>query len=120
MIKPDPQIILEALKQLNLLENKLDNAKGESHASLEKHIEKERTRIPKPILSHHDRIRAKSRASVAPVRASASTSKWLCGNCHIEVPRGMYGRLQVVTDITVCENCGVYLYLEKEKVSATA
>lgn len=118
MIKPDPQIIIEALKQLNLLESKLDDE--DDQAALKKQIEKERGKIPKPILSHHDRIRAKSRASVAPVRSSSSTSKWTCGNCHIEIPRGTYGRLQVVTDITICENCGVYLYLEKEKASAAA
>lgn len=108
------QVVIDALRKLNEFEDQIKDCKESEKEALRKEINAQRAKIPKPIQGHHDRIRVKGRSSVAAVRTSNSTAKWICGSCHIEIPRGMHGRLQVVTDITLCENCGAYLYFDKE------
>ncbi|MFZ5806154.1 MAG: hypothetical protein ACOY3I_02960 [Verrucomicrobiota bacterium] len=114
---PNIPEVMEALKQLNVLEDELQKTKKiETQETLKKKIEVEQAKLPKPIQSHHNRIRLKGRPSVAPVKLSASSAgKWLCGCCHIEISRGFHGKLQAASDINVCENCGAYLYLNKEE-----
>lgn len=111
---PNIPEIIEALKKLNVLEDELQETNNEE---LQKQIDAEQAKLPKPIQSHHNRIRLKGRPSVAPIKQSSSSGKWLCGCCHIEVPRGLHGKLQAADDINVCENCGAYLYLNKENES---
>lgn len=105
MPTPTPFEIVKALRDLNLLEKKLE--KSRSKAKIKTEIEEIRAQIPAPILSHHDRIVVKGRSSTAVVR------NWTCSSCHIQVPRGMRSKLHKMDDLFVCENCGSYLYLEE-------
>jgi len=104
---PDPRVIVKALIQLNRLENEFrmvserSKRKGETLAL----IEILRGQIPVPILTHHNRIRARGRNSTSPVR------DWVCRTCFISVASGLRTHLIQRDDLYVCENCGSYSYI---------
>ncbi len=64
-----------------------------------------RGKIPPQILAHYDRLLAKGKKGVAPVRNQ------VCTGCHMRVPIGVVTTLMHDTDIQICESCGRYLYL---------
>jgi len=64
-----------------------------------------RAKIPPQILGHYDRLLAKGKKGVAPVRNQ------VCTGCHMRVPIAVVTTLMHDTDIQLCENCGRYLYL---------
>lgn len=108
--RPDAKKILQALIELNTVENELaDKPRTTKRAAYEESIAALRAKVPKPILAHHDRMKLRRRFSVGIVK-----SNWSCGTCHIEIPRGSHRVLQFATDLVVCENCGTYIYLEPQ------
>ena len=64
-----------------------------------------RRKIPLPILEHYDRLTARGKTGIAPVRHH------VCMGCHMHVPIGAIITLMHASDIQMCENCGRYLYL---------
>jgi predicted nucleic acid-binding Zn-ribbon protein len=64
-----------------------------------------RGKLPKPILDHYDRLRARGKKGVAVVRNQ------VCTGCHMRVPIGQITVLMRGEDIQLCETCGRYLYL---------
>jgi predicted nucleic acid-binding Zn-ribbon protein len=71
-----------------------------------------RARIPAPILSHYDRLRARGKKGVAVIKGQ------VCAECHVQVPRNTVLILMHDTDIQICENCGRYLCLPEHAAPA--
>lgn len=109
---PAAKKIMEALKELNILEIKLEKTRlHDAKDEIQKEIDKLKKVLPRQILSHHERVRVRGRSSVALV----DRNTWVCKGCHIGVPRGLHSKLHKVDDITVCENCGSYLYIDHDQ-----
>jgi predicted nucleic acid-binding Zn-ribbon protein len=111
------QHIIPRLRQLAELEGTQRQLKKNSgaSASLAAEIESLRALLPTAILSHHDHRRARGKISVAPV------TRGICGACHLAIPRGHLGQLRRVTDdLSVCDHCGVFVYLAEEDRPTTA
>ncbi|PTY08336.1 hypothetical protein DB347_01765 [Opitutaceae bacterium EW11] len=71
-----------------------------------------REQVPNPILAHYLRLVEQGRKGVAPVRHG------VCTACHMRVPASMTGSLMKQDDLTLCENCGCYLFLPAEEMQA--
>lgn len=71
--------------------------------------EKLEERIKKPILAHYERIREAKGAGAAPLYDSA------CGACFAVVPPQRQSEIRKMSDIILCESCGVILLPESEK-----
>jgi hypothetical protein len=101
------QLVLTDLVTLVRLEAELNETVPRSlkRPDAEKIIARHRKKIPPMILSHHDRIKAKGRRSIAPVQ------EWICRACFISIPVGNRQQLTQATDLFICESCGAYLYL---------
>jgi hypothetical protein len=110
----DASIVLRALIDLNRLEDELRDLGPRStrKEALSARIADERTKVPPFILAHHDRLRVRGKTSTVPVK------NWICRNCFISVPIGLRTKLASRSDICVCENCGVYIYLPTEQEEA--
>lgn len=66
-----------------------------------------RSQIPTQILGHYDRLVARGKKGVAPVR------RQICTACHMRISLGAIMTLRRDDDIVLCENCGRYLYLDE-------
>lgn len=78
-------------------------------------IESLRSLLPTAILAHHDRLKARGKPSVAPVRGSS------CGACHLVLPSGSLSELRHGVDaLSVCDHCGVFIYFVAEDQPVTA
>lgn len=66
-----------------------------------------RTKIPPQILGHYDRLMARGKKGIVPVRGQA------CSGCHMRLPIGVISELMKAEDIQLCDTCGRYLYLEE-------
>lgn len=111
------QNIIPRLRQLVELERVQRQLKKNSGASGSRtaEIESLRALLPTSILSHHDALRARGKISVAPV------TRGVCGACHLSIPRGHLGQLRrVADDLSVCDHCGVFIYLADEDQPAAA
>ena len=73
--------------------------------NIEERIARLRAKIPKPILSHYDRLGDQGKKGVAPLRNQT------CTGCHMRVPLAVVFDLKHGEDVCLCENCGRYLYL---------
>jgi predicted nucleic acid-binding Zn-ribbon protein len=73
--------------------------------NIEERIAKLRAKIPKPILSHYDRLGDQGKKGVAPLRNQT------CTGCHMRVPLAVVFTLKHGEDICLCDNCGRYIYL---------
>jgi predicted nucleic acid-binding Zn-ribbon protein len=73
--------------------------------NIEKRIAALRAKIPKPILSHYDRLGDQGKKGVAAVRNQT------CTGCHMRVPVAVVFNLKHAEDVCLCDNCGRYLYL---------
>jgi predicted nucleic acid-binding Zn-ribbon protein len=105
------QHIIPRLRQLAELERtqRLLKKNSGASASLAAEIESLRAVLPTSILSHHDALRARGKISVAAV------TRGVCGACHLAIPRGHVGQLRrVADDLSVCDHCGVFIYLADE------
>jgi len=69
-----------------------------------------RSKLPKPILDHFDRLIARGKKGVAMVRGTS------CGECHLQIPTGTLHALPHHNDIHICDNCGRYLCLPEAAV----
>ena len=106
------QNVLQWLKELTQLEtekSRLTKAKT-ALGDLPQKMEAVRNLLPTSILSYHDALKARGRRSIAPVR------RGVCGGCHLAVPRGTALDLRRSNgQLTVCNNCGVFIYLAEEE-----
>lgn len=105
----DSKTVIERLREVIALECKVD-ALNDNGVAVGKALSKEmtdaRALIPTAILGHHDRMRARGKKSVAPVRNG------VCGACHLRLPISHAISLNPTHDLEVCDNCGVFLYVE--------
>jgi predicted nucleic acid-binding Zn-ribbon protein len=67
-----------------------------------------RKTVPPQILGHFDRMLARGKKGVAPVRNRT------CTGCRMTIPIGSIAVLMRNEDIQVCGSCGRYLYLPPE------
>jgi predicted nucleic acid-binding Zn-ribbon protein len=74
----------------------------------EKRITVLRAKIPKPILSHYDRLCDQGKKGVARLRHQT------CTGCHLRVPLAVEMAAKSGTDVCLCGNCGRYLYLPED------
>lgn len=111
------QNVLQWLKELTQLEaekSRITKAKA-ALGDLPQKIEAVRNLLPTSILSYHDALKARGRRSVAPVRNG------VCCGCHLAVPRGTALDLRRSNgELTVCNNCGVFIYLAEEEQQPAA
>ncbi|MCC6353289.1 MAG: hypothetical protein IT577_05345 [Verrucomicrobiae bacterium] len=107
---PSIAAVMALLRELNELEPKRAKNPGKNPSDRQKtllrRIDAVRAQLPGPILSHHDRIRARGKSSVAAVK------HWVCCNCFLQVPSGSRANLITLDDLPICEHCGSYLYLD--------
>jgi predicted nucleic acid-binding Zn-ribbon protein len=111
------QNIIPRLRRLAELEAAQRQLKKDSaaSASLAAEIESLRALLPTSILSHHDDRRARGKVSVAPV------ARGICRACYLAIPRGSLADLYRVADeLSVCDHCGVFIYLADEDQLAAA
>jgi predicted nucleic acid-binding Zn-ribbon protein len=73
--------------------------------NIEERIAKLRAKIPKPILSHYDRLGDQGKKGVVPLRNQT------CTGCHMRATVAVVFDLKHGEDVCLCENCGRYLYL---------
>ena len=104
--------ITQLLRQLDASEKELSGLPGEtpSRTNLIQKISVLRAQIPTAILTHHDRMKARGKMSVAPVRNG------VCGGCHLAIPRGHVIRLRDPDELNVCDSCGAFIYLAEEEM----
>lgn len=105
----DSKTVIERLREVIALECKVE-ALGDNGVSVGKALAQEMTEaralIPTAILGHHDRMHARGKKSVAAVRNG------VCGACHLHLPISHAISLNPTHDLEVCDNCGVFLYVE--------
>ncbi|MCX8154980.1 MAG: C4-type zinc ribbon domain-containing protein [Verrucomicrobiae bacterium] len=97
---------IQNLLELHQLEEQLDRART-GKAEIQAKIEIIRGKLIPNILGHHDRMRARGRKSIAPVRNG------VCAGCHMVVATGILATLRRQDDIQLCANCGRYLYIDE-------
>jgi len=110
------QNIIPRLKQLSGLERDLRQVKETSNAgqSLATDIAALRELLPTAILAHHDSFQRRGKSSIAAV------VRGICRGCHLALPRGRVNELQrIPDDLSVCDNCGVFIYLADEPTPHT-
>ena len=107
--------ITAILRQLDELEKEILRLPAESprRNDLDPQIASLRALIPTAILTHHDRMKARGKMSVAPVRNG------VCGACHLSIPRGHVIRLRDPDELNVCDSCGAFIYLSEEESVST-
>lgn len=99
--------LLEHLRALNAAEvehrhcAESDATRPEASA---RRVAELRAKLPTALLSHHDRMAAQGRESVAPVMGMA------CGACHVKLPVGQLAEINQPGRIGVCPHCGVFLF----------
>ncbi|SPE56271.1 hypothetical protein SBV1_2320023 [Verrucomicrobia bacterium] len=95
--------MIEALQNLLTLQGlEFGDSKGQA---VEKEAAQLRGQIPSPVLAHYDRLRARGKKGLVPVRNQ------VCSGCHMSVPIGIVTVLMRSEEVQLCENCGRYLYL---------
>ncbi|WCJ58352.1 C4-type zinc ribbon domain-containing protein [Fontisphaera persica] len=97
---------IQNLLELHQLEEQLDRART-GKAEIQAKINLIREKLIPNILGHHDRMRARGRKSIAPVRNG------VCAGCHMVVATGILATLRRQDDIQLCANCGRYLYIDE-------
>lgn len=80
----------------------------------QKRIDYLRARIPKPILAHYDRFCDRGKQGVAILRHQ------VCTSCHMQVPLATVLDAMRGDDVSLCGNCGRYLYFQEEAPEAIA
>ncbi len=72
-----------------------------------------RAEIPAPILAHFDRLAVRGKKGLALVRNG------VCSECHLRITAGKLVNLSANPgEVHLCDNCGRYLYLPTEILSA--
>lgn len=109
--------LIQSLRQLEELDKARSALKPRSNkiAALNAEIEAARLRLPTAILKHYDQRHARNKPAIAPVRNG------VCGACHISMTRSSAAELHRNGGaISVCENCGVFIYLDESPVQPNA
>ena len=107
---------MQRLLQLDGLDKARDALKTKStkFAALTSEIASVRQLLPTAILNHYDQCRSRRRPAIAPVR------RGICGGCHLAMTRTSYANLHRGDGaLRVCENCGVFIYLDDSEVHAS-
>ena len=92
--------VLKNLAKLQSLE--LDETADAKSKSL---IARLRAKIPPQILGHYDRLMARGKKGIVPVRGQT------CSGCHLCLPIGVISTLMKGAEIQLCDSCGRYLHL---------
>lgn len=101
------QLILD-LRELQSLQRDASRASaGANAAAAAEKTTAIRARIPAPALAHFDRLVRVGRAGVAPVRNG------VCGGCHLRLPSSQFCSMRGTHDLSVCDNCGAFVYFEE-------
>jgi predicted nucleic acid-binding Zn-ribbon protein len=95
--------LLQNLVELQSLE--FDGAKGKDAET----IANLRGKIPSQIIGHYDRLLARGKKGIVPVRNQ------VCSGCQMRLPIGVITTLMRAEDIQLCDNCGRYLYLPENE-----
>lgn len=105
--------ITQLLRHLDASENELSGltAGHPRRETLAQQIFSLRALIPTAILTHHDRMKARGKPSVVPIRNG------VCGACHIAIPKGNLIRLRDPNELNVCD-CGAFIYLSDEDAAS--
>jgi len=93
-------LLLKKLLQLQTLEF----GNGKARESAEKTAAL-RAQIPPSLLQSYDRMRARGRKAVAPLRNQ------VCTGCHMQVPRGVFINILTNDAVRACDHCGRFLYV---------
>jgi hypothetical protein len=106
-MQASPRSVIEAVIELNYLENELGllGQRSQKREEIGKAIQKQRVLLPPNMIGHHDRMRARGRVSVVAV------VDWVCRGCFISIPSGLRTHLATLEDVHICENCGCYQYI---------
>lgn len=94
---------LVELQALELGEIKIKNA--------ETTIARLRKKIPPQVLGHYDRLMARGKKGIVPVRNQT------CTGCHLRLPIAVVMTLVHATDLQLCDSCGRYLYLPEDALA---
>jgi predicted nucleic acid-binding Zn-ribbon protein len=94
---------LVELQALELGEVKIKNA--------EVTIARLRKKIPPQVLGHYDRLMARGKKGIVPVRNQT------CTGCHLRLPIAVVMTLVHGTDLQLCDSCGRYLYLPEDALA---
>ncbi|MEY3897088.1 MAG: hypothetical protein RLZZ214_2609 [Verrucomicrobiota bacterium] len=109
-IRPD---LMQRLRQLAELDEARAALKTKSTklAALNAEIESVRQLLPTAITYHYDQCRSRNKPAIAAVR------RGICGGCHLTMTRSSYANLHSGGALHVCENCGVFIYLDEGESS---
>jgi predicted nucleic acid-binding Zn-ribbon protein len=100
---------LRRLAEIERVHRQLNKGSSSASRTLAAEMESLRAFLPTSILEHHDSRRARGKISLALV------TNGICGACHLAIPRGQLAQLRrVVDDLSVCEQCGAFVYLADE------
>lgn len=106
-IRPD---LMQRLRQLAQLDEARAVLKPRSTklAALNAEIECVRQLLPTAITQHYDQCRSRNKPAIAAVR------RGICGGCHLTMTRSSFANLHRSGGaLHVCENCGVFIYLDE-------
>lgn len=104
--------LIQCLRQLEELDKARSalSSRSTKLAALTAEIEALRQRLPTAILKHYDQRHARNKPAIAPVK------RGICGGCHIAMTRSSAANLhRSGGSIHVCENCGVFIYLDESE-----
>ena len=112
----DIENIIENLLELVQLDIQLGKTgKKTERRQVEDAIKSVRAKLPGPILAHFDRQKSRGRLGIAAVREG------VCGACHLKMPLGHVAELRHrQDDLSLCENCGTYIYLPPDEMVVSA
>ena len=106
--------MIQCLRQLDESDTSRSALKTKSTklAALSAEIDQLRQRLPTAILKHYDQRRARNKPTTAAVK------RGICGACHISMTRSSAANLHRNGGaLNVCENCGVFIYLDESEAS---
>ena len=110
------QNIIPRLRQLAELEKTQRQRKDSRSAgkALAAEIESLRELLPTSILAHHDSFKVRGKLTIAPV-VRGDRPQPLAGGRVVVLVVGLAAALRrVADDLSVCANCGVFIYLGDE------
>jgi predicted nucleic acid-binding Zn-ribbon protein len=109
--------IIHCLRQLEELSqtSKILGPKSSKFAALHAEIDAMRLKLPTAILKHYDQRHARNKPAIAAVK------RGVCVACHISLTRNSTLELRRAGGtIGVCENCGVFIYLDDSEANGPA
>lgn len=108
--------ILRGLRLLTAKEQELESIpldRKRKRTLLSREIDVVRGQLPHSIVGCHDRLKARGRISIAPVR------RGVCGACHLTLPIGSRIDLEMACELNVCDHCGTFIFLAEDEKTVT-